>query len=409
MALGYLLEPFIQVNTILGTPVVGAKIYVYKANTSNLAVTYNDFEGHLNTNPIRTNTLGNCTIIADDNQTYDIEIRDALNILLMSKKNVSIVGTSGQSSDITVDAGYGITVSRNGNTFTVAVDTDIIATQDDLADKQDKLAAGANIEITNDNTINVVNRREVVTEWPIKLERGNNRVKFYLDDDYGNQFKTKQDEVNFGGNTNEYISYIAQDENGEIDATVKTLSLPAQKGIAEGTGIDITSGESSDTIAVDTSVVALKTDIPTVPTISNDVYDYVLVNTSHTLTGTEATNKSFSINVDLSDFDDWLSTGIITSVPMITLKIYTMGGLGMNEDITYSMNEVITGGGHATLYYRQAKLTSLGIEDLHTWYTSTPSNLDHLYLDVSWNGSSFSEGDTIYYDITIQAVKLNIT
>ena len=192
MALGYLLEPFIQVNTILGTPVVGAKIYVYKANTSNLAVTYNDFEGHLNTNPIRTNTLGNCTIIADDNQTYDIEIRDALNILLMSKKNVSIVGTSGQSSDITVDAGYGITVSRNGNTFTVAVDTDIIATQDDLADKQDKLAAGANIEITNDNTINVVNRREVVTEWPIKLERGNNRVKFYLDDDYGNQFKTQK-------------------------------------------------------------------------------------------------------------------------------------------------------------------------------------------------------------------------
>ena len=264
MALGYLLEPFIQVNTIVGTPVVGAKIYVYKANTTNLAVTYNDFEGHLNTNPVRTNTLGNCTIIADDNQTYDIEIRDALNILLMSKKNVSIVGTSGQSSDITVDAGYGIEVTRVGNTFTVAVDTDLIATQDDLNNKQDKLTAGDNISIDN-NTVSVVNRRELVTEYPIKLERGNNRVKVYLDDDYGNQFKTKQNEANFGGGANEVITYIAQDENGEIEATARELDIPTQRSITEGTGISITEDESSDTIAIDTSVVALKSEIPTLP------------------------------------------------------------------------------------------------------------------------------------------------
>lgn len=263
MALGYLLEPFIQVNTIVGTPVVGAKIYVYKGNTSVLATTYSDFEGHLNTNPVRTNTLGNCTIIADDSISYDIEIRDALGLLLMSKKNITIGNAASGTGELVVEAGYGIEVTRTQGSWKVAVDTDLIATQDDLADKQDKLQAGANIEITDDNTVNVVNRKTLYAQWPIKVDRGNSSVKFYIDDDYPNQFKSKQNEANFGGGANEYISYIAQDENGEIDATVKTLNLPVQKGIAEGTGIDITTGQTEDTISVDTSVVALKTDIPT--------------------------------------------------------------------------------------------------------------------------------------------------
>lgn len=265
MALGYLLEPFIQINTIVGTPVVGAKIYVYKGNTTVLATTYNDFEGHLNTNPVRTNTLGNCTIIADDSISYDIEIRDALGLLLMSKKNITIGNAASGSGELVVESGYGIEVTRTQGSWKVAVDTDLIATQDDLADKQDKLQAGANIEITNDNVVNVVKRREVVTEWPIKLKRGNSRVKFYLDDDYADQFKTKQDEVNFGGGANEVITYIAQDENGELTATARELDIPTPRSITAGTGISISEGESTDTIAVDTSVVALKSDIPTLP------------------------------------------------------------------------------------------------------------------------------------------------
>lgn len=286
MALGYLLEPFIQINTIVGTPVVGAKIYVYKGNTSVLATTYNDFEGHLNTNPVRTNTLGNCTIIADDSISYDIEIRDALGLLLMSKKNITIGNAASGSGDLVVEAGYGIEVTRTQGSWKVAVDTDLIATQDDLAEKQDKLQAGNNIEITNDNTINVVGRREVVTEWPIKLERGNNRVKFYIDDDYANQFKPTQSSVEYGGGTNEVISYIAQNENGEITATTRELVIPTQRGITEGTGISITEGESTDTIAVDTDVVALKSDIPTLPyyivpiTVSADSSSYTELVTS---------------------------------------------------------------------------------------------------------------------------------
>ena len=198
MALGYILDPFIQVNTIIGTPVVGAKIYVYKANTSNLAITYSDFEGHTNTNPVRTNTLGNCTIIAEDNTKYDIEIRDAMNLLLMSKKDISVVGTSGESSDTSIEPGYGIEVTRSGNTFTISVDTDLIATKEDLNDKQDKMHAGDNIEITRQNYINVVNRREIVSQYPVKMDRGNNKLKIYIDEEYLAELERGTDPVSAG-------------------------------------------------------------------------------------------------------------------------------------------------------------------------------------------------------------------
>lgn len=320
MALGYLLEPFIQVNTIVGTPVVGAKIYVYKGDTSVLATTYNDFEGHLNTNPVRTNTLGNCTIIADDSISYDIEIRDALGLLLMSKKNITIGNAASGSGELTVDAGYGIEVTRTQGSWKVAVDTDLIATQDDLAEKQDKLQAGANIEITNDNTINVVNRREVVTEWPIKLERGNNRVKFYIDDDYANQFKTKQSSVEYGNEAGKYISYILQNENGEIDATLSDIPSPVIPTIAEGTGIDITTEGSTHTIAVDTSTVALKSDIPTFT--EGTGIDITTVGNNKTI----AIDNTVALKTDL----DKLSTYSTRVQPTntTTLHIYGFGAVG---------------------------------------------------------------------------------
>lgn len=249
MALGYLLEPFIQINTIVGTPIVGAKIYVYRGNTTVLATTYNDFEGHLNTNPVRTNTLGNCTIIADDSISYDIEIRDALGLLLMSKKNITVDKTSSVGGNTQVVAGYGVTVRKVGNTFTVSVDTDLIATKDDLNTKQDKLHSGANIEITEDNTVNVVNRKTLYTQWPLKVDRGSSMVKLYLDSDYANDFKSKQTPVEFGGANGQYISYITQNANGEIVATVSETVLPSFDDIHEGDNITITRDGNDLTIS----------------------------------------------------------------------------------------------------------------------------------------------------------------
>lgn len=398
MALGYLLEPFIQVNTIVGTPVVGAKIYVYKGNTSNLAVTYNDFEGHLNTNPVRTNTLGNCTIIADDNQTYDIEIRDALGLLLMSKKNVSIAGTTGQSSDVSVEAGYGITIARSSNTFTVAVDTDLIATQDDLAEKQDKLQAGANIEITDDNVVNVVNRREVVTEWPIKLERGNSRVKFYLDDDYANQFKTTQSAVEYGNESGKYISYISQNENGEIEAT--TASLPVVTTYSAGTGITI----NDDQISVNNDV-ALKSNI------SIDSRTFTILNDTHTLTAEEITNKSFSITIPANMlYWTWADDGSkFTCKPIANINIAVIGYSGAGEVIYSYISNVFEGGASNIFASNQQMMYSSGLTYIRTWLTTKPSGLDYQSLVISWSGNTLVEGDRVIVSLDIQASQLVIS
>ena len=237
MALGYLLDPFIQIQNDNGTPIVGAKIYVYNADTTNLATTYRDFEGHLNTNPIITDDLGNATIIADDGIEYDVSVHDENDLLLFTKKNISIDKTSSAGGNIQVAPGYGVTVEKVGNVFTVSVDTDLIATKEDLNDKQDKLTGGENIEITNDNKVNVVNRKELVTQYPLKINRTNDRVKIYLDSDFSDEFKTKQTPVEYGGAVGNYISYIAQNVNGEIEATVQETVFPTFDNMHAGDNI----------------------------------------------------------------------------------------------------------------------------------------------------------------------------
>jgi hypothetical protein len=222
--LGYLLDPFIQINNVNGTPIVGAKIYVYNADTTNLAITYNDFEGHLNTNPVITDDFGNATIIADDGIEYDISVLDENDLLLFTKKYISIDKTSSAGGNTQVVAGYGVTVNRVGNTFTVSIDTDLIATKDDLADKQDKLQGGANIEITNDNTINVIGRSELVVQEPLRLTREQNKLKLFVDNNIETLYKTVQTPAAYGGNTGNYISRIQQNPNGEITCEVSDLS-----------------------------------------------------------------------------------------------------------------------------------------------------------------------------------------
>ena len=222
--LGYLLDPFIQINNVNGTPIVGAKIYVYNADTTNLAITYNDFEGHLNTNPIITDDLGNATIIADDGIEYDISVHDENDLLLFTKKYVSVDKTSSAGGNIQVAPGYGVTVEKVGNTFVVSIDTDLIATKDDLDDKQDKLHAGDNIEITDDNTVNVIGRSELVVQEPLRMTREQNKLKLYVDNSLETLYKTVQTPAAYGGNVGNYISRIQQNPNGEITCEVSDLS-----------------------------------------------------------------------------------------------------------------------------------------------------------------------------------------
>lgn len=87
--LGYLIDPFQEVVDYNGLPIVGARIYVYKADTSIPVETYSDFLGHRNDWPVIADTLGNATVIAPYDQLYDIVIKNAQGELVMSKKRVS--------------------------------------------------------------------------------------------------------------------------------------------------------------------------------------------------------------------------------------------------------------------------------------------------------------------------------
>lgn len=177
--LGYLISPIAQIQDIDGKPISGAQLFVYLADTTTAAPTFSDFEGHRNTFPVVADLLGNCTIIADSANTYDLEIRNPDGTLLMGKKNLS-VSFAGEDGRQTFSPGFGIGFSTVGNTTEINVDTDLIATQEDLNEKQDRLTPGANISI-DDNRISVTGRKEVLAQYPIRVKRGTNNVKFYLD------------------------------------------------------------------------------------------------------------------------------------------------------------------------------------------------------------------------------------
>lgn len=215
MVLGYLISPVVQIVDSHGKPIVGAKIYVYKAGTTNTVNTYRDFSNHYNPTPVLTNTLGNCTIIAPDDMIYDIVVKDNRNNLLMSKDNLTV--SSGINPDINLRfrEGYGIIIRKNGNTVTIAIDTDVVATKDDLATKQDKLTAGDNIDITNNNIINVVNRKTLYTQWPLKVDRGSSMVKLYLDQEF---IDNSDNEILPGADLNSYTDASGRQVIG-VDTT----------------------------------------------------------------------------------------------------------------------------------------------------------------------------------------------
>ena len=172
MALGYLIQPFIQVQDINGTPVVGARVYVYEADTTDFAVTYRDFDGHRNENPIITDELGNFTVVADSGILYDMVINDADGNLLFSKKQLS-VNFAGSDGSISVQAGTGISVGQSGNTYIINVDTDYIATQEDLATKQDRLYAGDNISIVDNIISSTYHDTTYTATAPLAIDSSN--------------------------------------------------------------------------------------------------------------------------------------------------------------------------------------------------------------------------------------------
>lgn len=176
----YLVEPFIQVQDINGKPVAGAKIYVKESDTTNSVITYQNFDGGLNTVPVLTDELGNATVlVADDCGLCDVYVYDDKDNLLFSKKYIT-PGQGGEATVVSITEGYGCTVSTTGNTFVIGVDTSLIATKDDLNAYQEKLSGGDNIEIVQ-NVVNVTGRRTLAVRNPLRVTEESNKVVLGID------------------------------------------------------------------------------------------------------------------------------------------------------------------------------------------------------------------------------------
>ena len=187
--LGYLLSPVLQIEDTNGLPLVDGKVYVYEANTSNLATIYSNYEGTLNTNPAILDLAGHTTIIADDIMMYDITVKDKDDNLLFSAKDVAVGGEGGSAivTDVTVRAGgNGISVvqsvENNTKVFTVSIDYNFVASKTDLNAKQNVLTPGANISISGD-TISVTGLKTINVTAPLQKTETANEINLSIDTD----------------------------------------------------------------------------------------------------------------------------------------------------------------------------------------------------------------------------------
>lgn len=439
MVLGYLISPVVQIVDSHGKPIVGAKIYVYKAGTTNTVNTYRDFSNHYNSTPVLTDTLGNCTIIAPDDMVYDIVVKDNRNNLLMSKDNLTV--SSGINPDINLRfrEGYGIIIRKNGNTVTIAIDTDVVATKDDLATKQDKLTAGDNIDITNNNIINVVNRKTLYTQWPLKVDRGSSMVKLYLDQDFvdntteilpGADLTASYDEFGhkiIGVDTNssatgDYNFYAGYDN--EISGNYSTVfgrgntvsgdyNTIIGKYANQGDYLFAVGNGSNNTHRSNVFEVRKNNDIyfeynnemhQLKPLVSNVFYKLFTI--SHVITNDDITNYGFSETLDFSQYNTWLSTGLLTSIPMTKVEVFMFPSEAVDTDIFVSRQNTY-GTSWNTPWIHVGKLSDT--QFLETEYTENDPTVTRRYIEVTWSNRETNlpaVGSTVYIHYSIKAIKL---
>ena len=123
MALGYLISPVIQVEDVNGKPLVGGRIRVYEAGTTNPYITYKDWMGDRNPAEVILDAKGMCVLIADDTKTYDIYCEDRERVEQWSRLNVNVGQGGGGASGITNITSHdgSITVVRSGSTVDITL------------------------------------------------------------------------------------------------------------------------------------------------------------------------------------------------------------------------------------------------------------------------------------------------
>lgn len=94
--------PVLHFDDINGRPLVGGKLYTYKAGTSTPEPTYRNSAGtELNENPILLNERGECEVCIIGSKLYKLVLKDALDNVVWEADNVSIP-SGGGGSDVSI-------------------------------------------------------------------------------------------------------------------------------------------------------------------------------------------------------------------------------------------------------------------------------------------------------------------
>lgn len=105
MALAYLLDPQLQLSDKSGALSVAGFLRVYINGTDDRAVTYKDFNGTLNTADIVLDDNGRAVVIADSSKTYRLEVYNRLGGLMWTQYPLNtIVGGAGGADGIVVES-----------------------------------------------------------------------------------------------------------------------------------------------------------------------------------------------------------------------------------------------------------------------------------------------------------------
>jgi hypothetical protein len=139
MALGYLLNPALQIEDNDGKPLTGGWLTVYQHGTTIPYITYKDFSGDRNPANIPLDAKGMAVVLASDGFSYDVYCYDRNAVQQWSRLNVttSVVSVDGLYTFTSSDGTVGITTTTSPNE----------PTEIDLSAQQ--LTAGPNIDIIN--------------------------------------------------------------------------------------------------------------------------------------------------------------------------------------------------------------------------------------------------------------------
>lgn len=191
MALQALWDVSNQFNNKNGSILTNGKVFVYFQGRTALATTYNDEDGTVvNSNPILLDNNGRATCYADPIYSYTVVVCDfygkelfsydiTLHDAISTAEDVVVIGSDGT---VLVDR----TQLPNGVQYDLSVNTDIIATKEDVSDLE-------------------------------------NEINDKLDDK-----KDLQEEKTFTGSQTKTITKVEQDEQGVIKVTYEDIDLPPE-------------------------------------------------------------------------------------------------------------------------------------------------------------------------------------